>query len=180
MDIKSKRILVTGGSGFLGGHVLARLRHVGCRSIVVPRSAEYDLTREPDVLRLLQKVRPQVVLHLAARVGWIGANRKYPGTFLYHNLIMGTHLIEASRQLGVEKSVMVGTICSYPKFTPVPFKETEIWNGYRKRTNAPYGLAKKMLAQLQAYKQEFGFNGEHNAHVNLYGRATTSTSTVRM
>jgi GDP-L-fucose synthase len=161
---------VTGGSGFLGGHVLARLRQVGCRHVVAPRSRDYDLTREPDVLRLLQKERPQVVLHLAAKVGGIGANRKYPGTFLYHNLIMGTHLIEASRQLGVEKFVMVGTICSYPKFTPVPFKEADIWNGYPEETNAPYGLAKKMLlAQLQAYKQEFGFNGANVMLVNLYG-----------
>ena len=171
MEIQSKRILITGGSGFLGGHVLARLRQVGCRHIVTPRSAEYDLTREPDVLRLLQTERPQVVLHLAARVGGIGENRKYPGTFLYHNLIMGTHLIEASRQLGVEKFVMVGTICSYPKFTPVPFKEENLWNGYPEETNAPYGLAKKMLlAQLQAYKQEFGFNGANVMLVNLYGQ----------
>jgi GDP-L-fucose synthase len=170
VDIQSKRIMVTGGSGFLGGHVLARLRQVGCHQIFVPRSAEYDLTREPDVLRLLQKERPEVILHLAARVGGIGANRKYPGTFLYQNLIMGTHLIEASRRLGVEKFVMVGTICSYPKFTPVPFKESEIWNGYPEETNAPYGLAKKMLlAQLQAYKHEFGFNGVNVMLVNLYG-----------
>jgi GDP-L-fucose synthase len=170
VDIQNKRILVTGGSGFLGGHVMARLRHVGCRHLIAPRSAEYDLTRETDVLRLLQKERPQVVLHLAARVGGIGANRKYPGTFLYHNLIMGTHLIEASRRLGVEKFVMVGTICSYPKFTPVPFKESDLWNGYPEETNAPYGLAKKMLlAQLQAYKQEFGFNGANVMLVNLYG-----------
>jgi GDP-L-fucose synthase len=170
VDLHSKRILVTGGSGFLGGHVIARLRQVGCHHIIAPRSAEYDLTREPDVLRLLQKERPEVVLHLAARVGGIGANRKYPGTFLYHNLIMGTHLIESSRRLGVEKFVMVGTICSYPKFTPVPFKEAELWNGYPEETNAPYGLAKKMLlAQLQAYKQEFGFNGVNAMLVNLYG-----------
>jgi len=172
MDIQNKRILVSGGSGFLGGHVLARLRQLGCRHIVAPRSSECDLTREPDVLRLLQKERPQVVLHLAAKVGGIGANRKYPGTFLYHNLIMGTHLIEASRRLGVEKFVMVGTICSYPKFTPVPFKEEDIWNGYPEETNAPYGLAKKMLlAQLQAYHQEFGFNGANVMLVNLYGPA---------
>jgi GDP-L-fucose synthase len=170
VDIRSKRILVTGGSGFLGGHVLARLRQVGCKHIIAPRSAECDLTREPDVLRLLQKERPEVVIHLAAKVGGIGANRKYPGTFLYQNLVMGTHLIEASRNLGVEKFVMVGTICAYPKFTPVPFKESDIWNGYPEETNAPYGLAKKMLlAQLQAYKQEFGFNGVNLLLVNLYG-----------
>jgi GDP-L-fucose synthase len=170
VDLQNKRILVTGGSGFLGGHVVARLRQVGCRHIITPRSSEYDLTREPDVLHLLQKERPEVVMHLAAKVGGIGANRKYPGTFLYHNLIMGTHLIEASRKLGVEKFVMVGTICSYPKFTPVPFKESELWNGYPEETNAPYGLAKKLLlAQLQAYKQEFGFNGANVMLVNLYG-----------
>jgi GDP-L-fucose synthase len=122
------------------------------------------------VLRLLQKERPNVVMHLAAKVGGIGANRKYPGTFLYQNLIMGTHLIEASRQLGIDKFVMVGTICSYPKFTPVPFKESDLWNGYPEETNAPYGLAKKLLlAQLQAYKQEFGFNGANVMLVNLYG-----------
>ncbi|VTT99183.1 nad-dependent dehydratase : GDP-L-fucose synthase OS=Brevibacillus brevis (strain 47 / JCM 6285 / NBRC 100599) GN=fcl PE=3 SV=1: Epimerase [Gemmataceae bacterium] len=170
MDIQDKRILVTGGAGFLGSHVISRLRTIGCRRIIAPRSAEYDLTREPDVLRLMQVERPEVVLHLAAKVGGIGANRKYPGTFLYQNLIMGTHLIEASRQYGVEKFVMVGTICSYPKFTPVPFKESDLWNGYPEETNAPYGLAKKMLlAQLQAYKQEFGFNGVNAMIVNLYG-----------
>ena len=170
MELQNKRILVTGGSGFLGGHVLARLQQIGCRHLIAPRSREYDLTREPDVLRLLHKERPQVVLHLAAKVGGIGANRKHPGTFLYQNLVMGTHLIEASRNLGVEKFVMVGTICAYPKFTPVPFKESDLWNGYPEETNAPYGLAKKLLlAQLQAYKQEFGFNGVNVLLVNLYG-----------
>jgi GDP-L-fucose synthase len=170
VNLQNSRILVTGGSGFLGGHVVARLRQIGCRSIIVPRSAECDLTREPDVLRLLQTERPDVVIHLAAKVGGIGANRKHPGTFLYHNLIMGTHLIEASRHLGIDKFVMVGTICSYPKFTPVPFKESDLWNGYPEETNAPYGLAKKLLlAQLQAYKQEFGFNGVNAMLVNLYG-----------
>lgn len=170
MDLRDKRILVTGGSGFLGGHVVARLRQIGCRHLITPRSREYDLTREADVYRLLQTERPQVVLHLAAKVGGIGANRKHPGTFLYQNLVMGTHLIEASRRLGVEKFVMVGTICAYPKFTPVPFKETDLWNGYPEETNAPYGLAKKiLLAQLQAYKQEFGFNGVNVLLVNLYG-----------
>ncbi len=170
MELQKKRILVTGGSGFLGGHVLNRLKQKGCRHIIAPRSSDYDLTRETDVLRLMQQERPEVVLHLAARVGGIGANRKFPGTFLYQNLIMGTHLIEASRLNGVEKFVMVGTICSYPKFTPVPFLESEIWNGYPEETNAPYGLAKKMLlAQLQAYQQEFGFNGANVLIVNLYG-----------
>ncbi|MBA2225462.1 MAG: GDP-L-fucose synthase [Thermogemmata sp.] len=170
MDIRSKRIVVTGGAGFLGRHVVARLRRIGCEQIAIPRSHEYDLTREADIYRLLHKERPHLILHLAAKVGGIGANRKYPGTFLYQNLIMGAQLIEASRRLGVEKFVMVGTICSYPKYTPVPFQESELWNGYPEETNAPYGLAKKMLlAQLQAYKQEFGFNGVNVLLVNLYG-----------
>ncbi len=170
MDLRQHRILITGGTGFLGRHVVARLRHIGARDLIIPRSAEYDLTRETDIVRLLHKERPEVVLHLAARVGGIGANRKYPGTFLYQNLIMGTQLIEYSRRLGVKKFVMVGTICSYPKFTPVPFRETDLWNGYPEETNAPYGLAKKiLLAQLQAYKQEFGFNGVNVLLVNLYG-----------
>jgi GDP-L-fucose synthase len=170
MDIRHKRIVVTGGAGFLGRHVVARLRQVGCQHVVVPRSHDYDLTRETDIIRLLHRERPQLILHLAAKVGGIGANRKYPGTFLYQNLIMGAQLIEAARRIGVEKFVMVGTICSYPKFTPVPFKETDLWNGYPEETNAPYGLAKKLLlAQLQAYKQEFGFNGVNVLLVNLYG-----------
>jgi GDP-L-fucose synthase len=170
MDIRNKRVMVTGGAGFLGRHVVARLRRTGCQQIIIPRSQEYDLTRETDIYRLLHKERPHVIMHLAAKVGGIGANRKYPGTFLYQNLIMGTQLIEASRRLGVEKFVMVGTICSYPKFTPVPFRESDLWNGYPEETNAPYGLAKKMLlVQLQAYKQEFGFNGVNVLLVNLYG-----------
>ncbi len=136
----------------------------------MPRSAEFDLTREWDIHRLLKQQRPDVVIHLAALVGGIGANRSYPGTFLYKNLIMGTQLIEACRQGNIEKFVAVGTICSYPKFTPVPFKESDFWNGYPEETNAPYGLAKKMLTvQLQAYRQEFGFNGSTLLLVNLYG-----------
>ncbi|MCS7271324.1 MAG: NAD-dependent epimerase/dehydratase family protein, partial [Gemmataceae bacterium] len=170
MDIRNKRIVVTGGAGFLGRHVVARLRQHGCTQVTIPRSQEYDLTREADILRLLHKERPHLILHLAAKVGGIGANRKFPGTFLYQNLIMGAQLIEAARRLGVDKFVMVGTICSYPKFTPVPFKETDLWNGYPEETNAPYGLAKKLLlAQLQAYRQEFGFNGVNVLLVNLYG-----------
>jgi len=170
MDIRNKRVMVTGGAGFLGRHVVAQLRRTGCQQIIIPRSQEYDLTRETDIYRLLHKERPHVIMHLAAKVGGIGANRKYPGTFLYQNLIMGVQLIEASRRLGVEKFVMVGTICSYPKFTPVPFRESDLWNGYPEETNAPYGLAKKMLlVQLQAYKQEFGFNGVNVLLVNLYG-----------
>jgi GDP-L-fucose synthase len=170
MDLRGKRIVVTGGSGFLGRHVVAGLHRTGCEHVSVPRSADYDLTRERDVQRLLADHRPEVVLHLAALVGGIGANRLNPGSFLYANLIMGVQLIEASRRAGVEKFVQVGTICSYPKYTPVPFKEADLWNGYPEETNAPYGLAKKMLiAQLQAYRQQYGFNGINVLPVNLYG-----------
>src|SRR5262249_30815855 len=166
----SKRIIVTGGAGFLGAHVIAHLRRAGCRQVFVPRSAEFDLTSEADICRLLAQQRPEVVIHLAARVGGIAANQKQPATFLYQNLMMGAQLVHQSWKAGVEKFVQVGTICSYPKFTPVPFKESDIWNGYPEETNAPYGLAKKMIiAQLQAYKQQFGFNGINLLIVNLYG-----------
>lgn len=170
MQLQGKRIIVTGGAGFLGQHVVARLERAGCKHIHVPRSAQCDLTKEVDIHRMLQQQRPDAVIHLAARVGGIGANRKLPGTFLYHNLMMGAQLIEACRIAGVEKFVQVGTICSYPKYTPVPFKEAELWNGYPEETNAPYGLAKKLLiAQIQAYQQEFGFQGINVLPVNLYG-----------
>jgi GDP-L-fucose synthase len=170
MELSGKRIIVTGGSGFLGRHVVAELRRKGCECIAVPRSSECDLTREADVRKLLAQHRPQVVLHLAAKVGGIGANRLHPGSFLYSNLMMGAQLIEQSRLAGVEKFVQVGTICSYPKFTPVPFKESDLWNGYPEETNAPYGLAKKLLiVQLQSYRQEYGFNGINVLPVNLYG-----------
>jgi GDP-L-fucose synthase len=170
MDLQHKRIIVTGGSGFLGQHLVARLERSGCQHVFVPRSKEYDLTREGDIHRLLSKHRPDVVIHLAALVGGIGANRLNPGSFLYQNLIMGAQLIEACRKVGVEKFVQVGTICSYPKFTPVPFKETDLWDGYPEETNAPYGLAKKLLiVQLQAYRQQYGFNGVNVLPVNLYG-----------
>jgi GDP-L-fucose synthase len=170
MNLQRKRIIVTGGSGFLGQHVVARLLQAGCSQAIVPRSAEFDLTREVDIRRLLKQHRPEVIIHLAALVGGIGANRLYPGTFMYKNLIMGTQLIEHAYQAGVEKFLAIGTICSYPKFTPVPFRESELWNGYPEETNAPYGLAKKMLiVQLQAYRQQFGFNGANLLLVNLYG-----------
>jgi GDP-L-fucose synthase len=168
--MKNKRILITGGAGFLGRHVVERFRQNGFTSLRTPRSREYDLVRTADIQRLLAECRPEVVVHLAAQVGGIGANRRYPGTFMYRNLIMGTQLIEACRRAAVEKFVAVGTICSYPKFTPVPFKEDNLWNGYPEETNAPYGLAKKMLlVQLQAYHQEFGFPGVNLLLVNLYG-----------
>jgi GDP-L-fucose synthase len=170
MDLRQKKIIVTGGSGFLGQHLVARLRKAGCEQLVVPRSRDYDLTQERDIRRLLARHRPDVVIHLAAKVGGIEANRLNPGSFLYSNLIMGVQLIEACRRIGVEKYVQVGTICSYPKMTPIPFKESDLWSGYPEETNAPYGLAKKLLiVQLQAYRQQYGFNGVNVLPVNLYG-----------
>src|SRR5947209_2059986 len=150
MDLRQKRIIVTGGAGFLGRHVVARLRRAGCQHIFVPRRATCDLTRERAIRAMLAREEPHVVIHLAGRVGGIAANRRYPGTYAYQNLIMGAQLIEGCRRAGVEKFVLAGTICSYPKSTPVPFKENDLWNGYPEETNAPYGLAKKMLmVQLQ-------------------------------
>ncbi len=170
IDLRSKKILITGGSGFLGQHVVAEFRHAGYASLVLPRQAQFDLTRMDDIRRLLGEHRPEVVVHLAAHVGGIGLNRRRPGTLLYRNLLMGTQLIEGCRLAGVEKFVAIGTICSYPKFTPVPFNEADLWNGFPEETNAPYGLAKKMLlVQLQAYHQEFGFPGVNLLLVNLYG-----------
>jgi GDP-L-fucose synthase len=170
VDLRQKTILVTGGAGFLGRHLVARLQRHGCTRLIVPRSRDCDLTHESRIRHLFAQHRPDVVLHLAAQVGGIGANRKNPGTFLYNNLIMGTQLVEIGRQAGVEKFVAVGTICCYPKFTPVPFQESELWNGYPEETNAPYGLAKKMLiVQLQAYRQQYAFNGVNLLVVNLYG-----------
>jgi len=170
MELRNKRILVTGGAGFLGRHLVERLERAGCRHVIVPRRAEFDLTHPDAVWRLLRHARPQVVIHLAALVGGIQANRAEPGTFIHKNLAMGTHLIDASSRLGVEKFVLIGTICSYPKLTPVPFRESDLWNGYPEETNAPYGLAKKVLAiQLQAYHQQFGLNGINLLLVNLYG-----------
>ncbi|HEX5214643.1 MAG TPA: GDP-L-fucose synthase [Vicinamibacterales bacterium] len=167
---RDKTVVVTGGAGFLGSFVVERLRAAGAARIVAPRSREYDLRHEDAIARLLAEARPDVILHLAAVVGGIGANRENPGRFLYENLIMGTLLMEQARLAGVKKFLGVGTICSYPKFTPVPFKEEDLWNGYPEETNAPYGLAKKLLlVQGQAYRQQYGFNAVHLLPVNLYG-----------
>jgi GDP-L-fucose synthase len=170
IDLRGRRILVTGGAGFLGQPVCHALKKLGPAQIVVPRSAEYDL-RERDALeRLFDEARPEVVIHLAAVVGGIGANRTNPGRFFYDNAIMGIQLMEVARRRGVIKYVQVGTICSYPKFTSVPFQESDLWNGYPEETNAPYGLAKKMLlVQAQAYRQQYGFNAVTLLPVNLYG-----------
>ncbi len=166
----SKRVAVTGGGGFLGRVLLQKLADRGCTSPFAPGSVDYDLRTEDGVRRFLDDGRPDVVIHLAAVVGGIGANQENPGRFLYENLIMGTRLIEESRLRGVDKFVCIGTICAYPKFTPVPFKEEALWDGYPEETNAPYGLAKKLLlVQLQSYRQQYGFNGIYLLPVNMYG-----------
>jgi GDP-L-fucose synthase len=165
-----RRVMVTGGAGFLGQHVVARLAAEGPREIFVPRSAEYDLRDRRAIKRALNEARPDIIIHLAAVVGGIGANRENPGRFFYDNAIMGIELMEQARVYGVDKFVAVGTVCAYPKFTPVPFREEDLWNGYPEETNAPYGLAKKMLlVQAQAYRQQYGFNAIHLIPVNLYG-----------
>lgn len=165
-----KRVVVTGGAGFLGREVVRELRERGCPEIFVPRSKDYDLREKEAIVRLLKDARPQIVLHLAAVVGGIGANRENPGRFFYENIMMGVQLIEQSRLCQVNKFVAIGTICAYPKFTPVPFKEEDLWKGYPEETNAPYGLAKKMLlVQSQAYRAQYGFNSIYLLPVNLYG-----------
>jgi GDP-L-fucose synthase len=170
MKWAQKRVIVTGGAGFLGSFVVECLQERGCRNITVPRSREYDLRDRDAILRLYRWVRPHVVIHLAALVGGIGANRANPGRFFYDNAIMGIQLIEYGRQFGLEKFVTVGTVCAYPKLTPVPFKEDDLWAGYPEETNAPYGLAKKMLlVQGQAYRAQYGFNAIYLLPVNLYG-----------
>ncbi|MFW6126517.1 MAG: NAD-dependent epimerase/dehydratase family protein, partial [Chloroflexota bacterium] len=165
-----KRIAVTGGTGFLGTHVVHRLEQLGCRNIFVPRSRDYNLVDPLSVARFYRDAQPEVVVHLAAVVGGIGANRRNPGRFFYDNLMMGVQLMEQGRLSGVEKFVAIGTICAYPKFTPVPFREEDLWNGYPEETNAPYGLAKKMLlVQSQAYRQQYNFRSIYLLPVNLYG-----------
>jgi GDP-L-fucose synthase len=170
MDLASKRIVVTGGAGFLGGHLVERLQAMGCSSVFVPKFEDFDLTRMEAVDRLFRDQRPEVLVHLAAVVGGIGANRANPGRFFYENAIMGIQLIEAARRYKTQKTVVLGTICAYPKFTPLPFREADLWNGYPEETNAPYGIAKKaLLVQCQAYRQQYGMNAIFLLPVNLYG-----------
>ena len=164
-----KKVIVTGGAGFLGRHLVERLESRGV-DVFVPRSSDYNLVKLPDIERLLDDAQTEMVIHLAAVVGGIGHNQKNPGRFFYDNLMMGTQLIEQSRLRGIKKFLAVGTVCSYPKFTPVPFKEDDIWNGYPEETNAPYGLAKKMmLVQAQSYREQYGFNAIYLLPANLYG-----------
>ena len=170
LDLSSKRILVTGGGGFLGSYIVERLAREGAQGIAAPRRKDYDLTRADAIERLFVECRPQVVIHAAAAVGGIGANRSNPGRFFYENAIMGIQVVEACRRYEVEKTVVLGTICSYPKFTPVPFREEDLWEGYPEETNAPYGIAKKaLLVQCQAYREQYGMNAVFLLPVNLYG-----------
>jgi len=172
IDFKQQRIVVTGGAGFLGAHLRDELRRRGAReeNLLVPRIEEFDLTREDDVRRMYARLKPTVVIHLAAQVGGIGANRENPGRFFHANLAMGLHLIEHARHANLDKFVQIGTICAYPKFTPVPFKEESLWDGYPEETNAPYGIAKKaLLVMLEAYRAQYGLRGIYLLPVNLYG-----------
>jgi len=172
LNLAAVRIVVTGGAGFLGRALQAELVGCGARPerIAVPLIEDYDLTREPDVVRMYEQMSPSIVIHLAAEVGGIGANRENPGRFFYANMAMGLHLIEQARIRGLKKFVQVGTVCAYPKHTPVPFREDDLWNGYPEETNAPYGIAKKaLLVMLQSYRQQYGLNGIYLLPVNLYG-----------
>jgi len=167
---QSRRFCVTGGAGFLGNFVVEKLKARGAGDIFIPRIEEYDLVKPEDLDRMLEDSKPDVIIHLAAQVGGIGANREHPAEFFYNNLMMGVQLMHKAWQRGVEKFVAIGTVCAYPKFTPVPFKEDDLWNGYPEETNAPYGLAKKMLlVQAQAYRQQYGFDAIFLLPVNLYG-----------
>jgi GDP-L-fucose synthase len=169
-DWSSKRVVVTGGAGFLGRHIVARLQAHGCRDVFVPRKAEYDLRQLHNIHRLLEAARPHLVIHAAGHVGGIGANRTHPAEFFYDNLMMGVQLMHEAWRAGVEKFVAIGTVCAYPKITPIPFHEDDLWNGYPEETNAPYGLAKKMLlVQSQSYREQYGFNSIFLLPVNLYG-----------
>jgi GDP-L-fucose synthase len=170
MDLTRKRILITGAGGFLGSHLLDRFHRAGCATIIAPTRSQVDLTRSDAVNALFATQRPEIVIHAAAVVGGIGANRANPGRFFYENAIMGIHVIEAARVYGVEKLVVLGTICAYPKFTPVPFREEDLWQGYPEETNAPYAIAKKaLLVQCQAYREQYGLNAVFLLPVNLYG-----------
>jgi GDP-L-fucose synthase len=167
---QEQRVIVTGGAGFLGSFIVAGLKTRGCTNIFVPRSRDCDLRDRAAIIRLFKESQPTMVLHLAAVVGGIGANREHPGKFFYENAIMGIELLEQARQFQLPKIVVAGTICAYPKFTPVPFREEDLWNGYPEETNAPYGVAKKaLLVQCQAYRQEYGMNTVYLLPVNLYG-----------
>ncbi len=170
IDLRRKRICVTGGAGFLGSFVVNALRQRGCNYVAVPRKRNFDLTSKEGIERMLTEMRPEILFHLAAVVGGIGANRNNPGRFFYENAIMGIQLIEYARRFDVEKTVVVGTVCAYPKHTPVPFREEFLWDGYPEETNAPYGIAKKsLLVQCQAYRQQYGMNAIYLLPVNLYG-----------